>query len=70
MELERTTLPCGYVMGVHEALVTGIPGLKRETWGTLRVFPVILLQKEDLSLSYLQHSVFPQPVNSVPFQKA
>jgi hypothetical protein len=29
-------LPCGYVMGVHEALVAGIPGLKSETWGTLR----------------------------------
>jgi hypothetical protein len=26
-------------MGVHEALVPGIPGLKSETWGTLRVFP-------------------------------
>jgi hypothetical protein len=24
-------------MGVHEALVSGIPGLKGETWGTLRV---------------------------------
>ena len=35
---ERTTPPCDYVMGVREALVAGIPGLKRETWGTLRVF--------------------------------
>ena len=26
-------------MGVHGALVAGIPGLKSETWGTLRVFP-------------------------------
>jgi hypothetical protein len=51
-------------MGVHEALVAGIPGLKRETWGTFRVFPLILVQKEDLSLSYLQHSVFPQPVRA------
>jgi hypothetical protein len=33
------TLPCGYVMGVHGALVAGIPGLKSETWGTHRVFP-------------------------------
>jgi hypothetical protein len=33
------TLPCGYVMGVHGALVAGIPGLKGETWGTHRVFP-------------------------------
>jgi hypothetical protein len=24
-------------MGVQEALVTGIPGLKSETWGTRRV---------------------------------
>jgi hypothetical protein len=32
-------LACGYVMGVHGALVAGIPGLKSETWGTLRVFP-------------------------------
>jgi hypothetical protein len=30
-------LPCGYIMGVQEALVTGIPGLKSEAWGTLRV---------------------------------
>jgi hypothetical protein len=62
---ERSTLSCGYVMGGHEALVAGIPGLKRETWGTLRVFPVILVRKEDLSLSYLQRSVFPQPVQPV-----
>jgi hypothetical protein len=27
-------LPCGYVMGFHEVLASGIPGLKRETWGT------------------------------------
>jgi len=40
------TLPCGYVMGVHGALVAGVPGLKSETprhagagWGTLPVFP-------------------------------
>jgi hypothetical protein len=32
-------------MGVHEALVSGIPGLKNETWGTLRVFPVGLVGK-------------------------
>jgi hypothetical protein len=44
-------LPCGYVMGVHGALVAGIPGLKRETprhagagWGTLRVFPTRCVQ--------------------------
>jgi hypothetical protein len=48
-------LPCGYVTGIHEALVAGIPGLKRETWGTLRVFPVILVGKEDLSIPYVQH---------------
>ena len=49
---ERTTLPCGYVMGVHEALVAGIPGLKSETpqhagtgWGILRVFLVVLVQR-------------------------
>jgi hypothetical protein len=32
---------CGYVKGIHEALVPGIPGLKNETWGTLRVFPTL-----------------------------
>jgi hypothetical protein len=37
-------LPCGYVMGVHGALVAGIPGLKSETWGTLRVFPSRFVQ--------------------------
>jgi hypothetical protein len=26
--------------GVHGALASGIPGLKSETWGTLRVFPL------------------------------
>ena len=29
-------------------MVPGIPGLKSETWGTLRVFPVSLVGKEDL----------------------
>jgi hypothetical protein len=29
--------PCGYVTSVHEVWVAGIPGLKSETWGTLRV---------------------------------
>jgi hypothetical protein len=38
------TLPCGCVMGVHGALVAGIPGLKSETWGTLRVFPTRRVQ--------------------------
>jgi hypothetical protein len=28
----------GYIMSVHEELVPEIPGLKIETWGTLRVF--------------------------------
>jgi hypothetical protein len=41
---ERNTLPCGYVTGVHEALDAGIPFLKSETWGTLSVFPVILVR--------------------------
>jgi hypothetical protein len=40
-QLGVTLLPCGYVMGVHGALVSGIPGLKSETWGTLRVFSII-----------------------------
>jgi hypothetical protein len=31
-------------MGVHGALVAGIPGLKSETWGTLRVFPTRCVQ--------------------------
>ena len=31
------SLPRGYIMSVHEELVPGIPGLKNETWGTLRV---------------------------------
>jgi hypothetical protein len=39
---------CGYVTGVHDALVPGIPGLKSETWGTLRVFAVGLIESEDL----------------------
>jgi hypothetical protein len=28
------SLPCGYVKGVHEALVAGIPGLKARPHGT------------------------------------
>jgi hypothetical protein len=40
-------LPCGYVMGVHGALASGIPGLKSETWGTLRVFPLALVGREN-----------------------
>ena len=36
--------PCGHVMGVHGGLVAGIPGLKSETWGTLRVFPTRRVQ--------------------------
>jgi hypothetical protein len=39
-------LPCGYVTGVHGALVPGIPGLKSETWGTHRVFPVSLFGRK------------------------
>jgi hypothetical protein len=34
-------------MGVHGALASGIPGLKSETWGTLRVFPLALVGKEN-----------------------
>jgi hypothetical protein len=37
-------LPCGYVMSAHGALVAGIPGLKSETWGTLRAFPTRCVQ--------------------------
>jgi hypothetical protein len=58
------TLPCGYVKGVHEASVAGIPGLKNETprhagagWGTLRVFPVILVAPYPAL-----HSRFPREV--------
>jgi hypothetical protein len=29
-------------------MVAGIPGLKNETWGTLRVFPTQGVQDEDL----------------------
>ena len=43
-KVEGNTLPCGYVMGVHGALASGIPGLKSETWGTLRVFPLALVE--------------------------
>ncbi len=32
--------PCCYVVGVQEILVSGIPGLKSETWGTLCGFPL------------------------------
>jgi hypothetical protein len=46
-KVEGDTLPCGYVMGVHGALASGIPGLKSETWGTLRVFPLALVGKEN-----------------------
>ena len=41
-------LPCGYIKGAHEPFVSGIPGLKSETWGTLRGFPVALVRKVDL----------------------
>src|ERR1700732_4261387 len=44
-KVEGDTLPCGYIMGVHGALASGIPGLKSETWGTLRVFPLALVGK-------------------------
>ena len=43
----RRWLASGYVMGVHDALVLGIPGLKSETWGPSR-FPVSLIGNEDL----------------------
>jgi hypothetical protein len=46
-KVEGNTLPCGYVMGVHGAMASGIPGLKSETWGTLRVFPLALVGKEN-----------------------
>ena len=52
---EWSTLPCGYVKGVHEASVAGISGLKSETWGTLRVIPVILVGKEGFTPPYHQH---------------
>src|SRR5450631_1760390 len=39
-------LPCGYVTGVHGAFVPGIPGLKIETWGTHRGFPVSLIGRK------------------------
>jgi hypothetical protein len=35
----KNPLSCGSVQGVHEIFVPGIPGLKSETWGTLRAFP-------------------------------
>ena len=58
-----TLLPCGYVMGVHGALVAGIPGLKSETWGTLRVFPTRRVQ----AIMYRPTKVGPSGV--VPFQR-
>ena len=49
MEKGDNPLPCGYVTGVHEGLVSEIPGLKRETWGTPRVFPMHGVQDEGSS---------------------
>jgi hypothetical protein len=40
-------------MGVHEVWVAGIPGLKSETWGTLRVIPLILVGVEGNYISWL-----------------
>jgi hypothetical protein len=59
-------LPCGYVMGVHGALVAGIPGLKSETWGTLRVFPTRCVQAIMYGLKPNSLSVLYGPTDFVP----
>jgi hypothetical protein len=63
-KVEGNTLPCGYVMGVHGALASGIPGLKSETWGTLRVFPLALVGKEN---SHTGLSLYPSSTDALLF---
>jgi hypothetical protein len=63
-KVEGNTLPCGYVMGVHGALASGIPGLKSETWGTLRVFPLALVGKEN---SHTGLSPYPSSTDALLF---
>src|SRR5277367_6209555 len=67
-KVEGNTLPCGYVMGVHGALASGIPGLKSETWGTLRVFPLALVGKKnsDTDLSPYPSSTDASPTPRLP----
>jgi hypothetical protein len=62
--VEGNTLPCGYVMGVHGALASGIPGLKSETWGTLRVFPLALVGKGN---SHTGLSPYPSSTDALLF---
>jgi hypothetical protein len=57
-------LPCGYVMGVHGASASGIPGLKSETWGTLRVFPLALVGREN---SHTGLSPYPSSTDALLF---
>ena len=63
-KVEGNTLPCGYIMGVHGALASGIPGLKSETWGTLRVFPLALVGKEN---SHTGLSPYPSSTDALLF---
>jgi hypothetical protein len=63
-KVEGNTLPCVYVMGVHGALASGIPGLKSETWGTLRVFPLALVGKEN---SHTGLSPYPSSTDALLF---
>jgi hypothetical protein len=63
-KVEGNTLPCGYVMGVHGALASKIPGLKSETWGTLRVFPLALVGKEN---SHTGLSPYPSSTDALLF---
>ena len=63
-KVEGNTLPCGYVMGVHGASASGIPGLKSETWGTLRVFPLALVGKEN---SHTGLSPYPSSTDALLF---
>jgi hypothetical protein len=51
-------------MGVHGALASGIPGLKSETWGTLRVFPLALVGKEN---SHTGLSPYPSSTDALLF---
>ncbi len=51
--------PCGYVTSVHEVWVALIPGLKSETWGTLRVFPLIVVGVDSGTSDFVKSDGYP-----------
>jgi hypothetical protein len=65
VEVLSCLCPCGYVTSVHEVWVAGIPGLKRETWGTLRVFPLILVGVVGVNFRMCQQC--PQEIRGAAF---